>query len=102
MSSTSGSRSRAWATRPPQKVVSRDREVGKAQQLRQLRRLPEDRHRLLGADDGDRHHGHAGPHGDLHEAAATEATQAVALAVELAWALAALGEDQDELLLLAE
>ena len=59
--------------------------------------LNSDRHRLLGADHGDRHDRDAGPHGDLDEAAAAEAAQPVALAVGLARALGALGEHEHEL-----
>ena len=46
--------------------------------------------------------GHAGPHRDLHEAAAAEAAQLVALAVGLAGALGALGEHEGQLVLLAQ
>ena len=49
----------------------------------------------------DRDDGHAGPHGDLDEAAPPEAAQLVALPHGLARALAALGEHEHELLLLA-
>ena len=64
--------------------------------------LEQDRHRLLGADHGDGDDRHAGPHGDLDEAAPAEAAQPVALVVGLARALGALGEHQHELLLLAQ
>ena len=46
--------------------------------------------------------GHAGPHGDLDEAAPPEAAQPVALVVGLARALRALGEHEHQLVLLAE
>ncbi len=75
---------------------------GRPSGLARLRDLEEDRHGLLGADHGDRDDGHAGPHGDLHEAAAAEAAELVALAVGLAGALGALGEHEGELLLLAQ
>src|SRR5829696_549614 len=64
--------------------------------------LREDRHRLLRADDRDRHDRHLRVHGRLDEAAAPEATQPVAVLVELLGALAALGEDEHELALVVE
>ena len=57
---------------------------------------------LLAADDGDRHHRNAGPHGDLDEAAPAESAQPVALGKQLARAFGALGEDQHQLLLVAQ
>ena len=46
--------------------------------------------------------GHAGPHGDLDEAAAAEPAEPVALGVVLRRALGALGEHEHQLLLLAQ
>src|SRR5947209_4031733 len=85
-----------------QQVVSGNGEVRQVERARERRRLVEDRHRFLGADDGDRHDGDAGPHRNLDEAAPAEPAQLVAIAVDLARPLAALGEDQHELLLLAQ
>ena len=62
----------------------------------------QDRHGLLGADDGDGDDRHAGPHGDLHEAAPAEAAQAVAVGVRLGRGLGALREHQGQLLLVVE
>ena len=66
------------------------------------RHLGERRHRLLGADHGDRDDRDAGAHRGLHEAAAAEAAQPVAVLVELLGRLRALGEDEHELLLVVE
>ena len=66
------------------------------------RHVGEDRHRLLGADHGDRHDRHAGADRGLHEAAAAEASQPVALPVELAPALLALREHDRETTLVAQ
>ena len=82
--------------------VGRDREVEQAGQALQGLDLGEDRRRLLGADDRDRHDRRAGAHRRLHEAAAAEAAQAVAVLVELLGAFAALGEDEHELALVEE
>ena len=46
--------------------------------------------------------GHAGPHGDLDEAAPAEAAEPVAVGVGLGGGLGALGEDQGQLLLVVE
>ena len=46
--------------------------------------------------------GHAGPHGGLHEPAPAEALELVTVLVELARALHALGEDEDQLALVVE
>ena len=62
----------------------------------------EDRRGLLGADDADRDDRRAGAHRRLDEPAAAEAAQLVAVLVELLGALAALGEDEHELLLVVE
>ena len=62
----------------------------------------EDRHRVLGADDGDRDDRHAGSHRRAHEAAAAEPAQLVALPVELARALLALGEHERQLALVVQ
>ena len=64
--------------------------------------LREDRHRLLGADDADGTICASRPHRRLDEAAAAEAPQPVAVLVELLGALAALREDEHELLLVVE
>ena len=80
----------------------RDREVDEAGELLQRAELGEDRHRLLGADERDRDDRRAGAHRRLDEAAAAEAAQAVAVLVELLGALAALGEDEHELLLVVQ
>ena len=60
--------------------------------------LEHDRHRLLGADHRDRDDRHAGTHRDLDEPAAAEPAELVAVAVELARSLRALGEHEHELL----
>ena len=62
----------------------------------------EDRHRLLRPDDRDGHDRHPRAHRRLDEAAAAEAAQLVAVLVELLGALAALGEDEHELLLVVQ
>jgi hypothetical protein len=59
--------------------------------------MGEDRHGVLGADDRDRHDRHAGAHGGPDEPPAAEATELVALPVELARALLPLGEHEREL-----
>jgi hypothetical protein len=90
------------AERSQDQHVGGDGPVGQAQHLGQGRQLGHDGHGLLVAHDGEGDDGHAGPHGDLHEPAPAEAPQLVALAVVLARALGALGEDHDQLLLLAQ
>ena len=64
--------------------------------------LPEDRHRLLVADDRHRHDRHAGAHRDLDEPAAAEAAELVPVAHELAGRLRALGEHEHELLVVVQ
>ena len=64
--------------------------------------LAEDRRRLLGPDDAGRDDLRLGAHRRLDEAAAAEAPQPVAVAVELLGALAALGEDEHQLALVVE
>ena len=59
----------------------------------------DDGHGLLGADDGNRHHGHARPHGDLDEAAAPEAPELVAVGIRLRRPLGPLGKDERQLTL---
>ena len=88
--------------RPEPREGRRDREVDEPRQLLEERHLGEGGHGLLGADDAERHELRLGAHRGLDEAAAAEAAQAVAVLVELLGALAALGEDQDELLLVVE
>ena len=80
----------------------RDRDVEQPGQALDQPELGEGRHRLLGADDGDRDDRGAGPHRGLDEPAAAEAAQAVAVAVELLGPLAALREHEHELLLVEE
>ena len=75
---------------------------GTPRTLARPRDAEEDGHRLLGADHGDGYHRDARPHGDLDEAAATEAPEAVAVGVGLGRALGPLGEDEDELSLVAQ
>ena len=58
--------------------------------------------RLLGADHAHRHDRRASAHSGLDEAAAAEATQLVAVLVELLRALATLGEDEHELALVGQ
>ena len=53
-------------------------------------------------DHGDGDHRDPGPHGDLDEAAAAEAPQAVAVGVGLGRTLGAFGEDEGELPLVAQ
>ena len=62
----------------------------------------EHRRGLLRAHHAHRHHRHLGAHGRLHEAAAPEAPQPVAVLVELLGALAPLREDEHELLLVEQ
>ena len=76
MRNLAGQRQHVAEHRPVDELVGGDREVGEAEQPGEARALPEDRHRLLVADDRDRHDGHAGAHRDLDEAAAAEATAA--------------------------
>ena len=83
--------------RPEGEQVGRDREVGEAEGAGHRREPQHDRHRLLGADHGDRDDRHAGPHGDLDEAAAPEAAELVAVGERLRRSLGALGEDQRQL-----
>ena len=64
--------------------------------------LGEHRRRLLGPHHAHRHDRHARLHGRLHEAAAAEAAQAIAVLVQLLGALAALGEHQHQLLLVVQ
>ncbi len=78
-------------------LVGGDGEVGEAEQLGEPGALPEDRHRLLVADDRHRHDRHTGAHRDLHESAPAEAPELVAVAHELAGGLGALGEHEHEL-----
>ena len=80
----------------------RDREVEQPGQPLQQLDLGEDRRGLLGPDHGDGDDRRAGAHGRLDEAAAAEAPQLVAVLVELLGPLAALGEDEHELLLVVE
>ena len=80
----------------------RDREVEQPGEPLQRLDLGEDRRGLLGADDRDGDDRRAGAHRGLDEAAAAEAAQPVAVLVELLGALAALGEDEHELLLVGE
>ena len=77
-------------------------EVDQPGQALEQRHVGEDRHRLLGADHGDRHDRHAGADRGAHEAAAAEAAQPVALPVELARSLLALGEDERQAALVAQ
>ena len=64
--------------------------------------LGEDRRGLLGADDARSGRSAPRAHRGLDEAAAAEAAQPVAVLVELLGALAALGEDEHELLLVVQ
>ena len=80
----------------------RQRHVQQPGELLQQVELGEHRRRLLGAHHAHGHDRHPRLHGRLHEAAATEAAQPVAVLVELLGALAALGEHQHELLLVVE
>src|SRR3954451_9311522 len=77
----------------------RQRDVEQPGQPLEGRQLGEDRRGLLGADDGDRDQRRAGAHRRLDDPAAAEAPQLVAVLVELLRALAALGEDEHELVL---
>src|SRR3954467_7213908 len=69
-------------------------EVDEAGETLQQRHVREDRHGLLGPDHGYRNDRNSRPQRRLHEAAAAEATQLVALPVQLARALLSLGEDE--------
>src|SRR3954454_4377312 len=80
----------------------RQRHVEQAGDALQELEVGEDRRGLLGADDGDRHDRRPRAHRGLHEAAAPEAPQPVAVLVELLGALAALGEDEHQLALVVE
>src|SRR5215211_3844102 len=80
----------------------RDREVEEPREPLHDPDLREHRRGLLGSDDADRHDRCLRPHRGLYEAAAAEAAQAVAVLVELLGGLAALREDQHELLLVVE
>ena len=80
----------------------RDRHVQQARQPLEQAELGEHRCRLLGADHAHRHDRHPRAHGRLHEAAAAEAAQAIAVLVELLGALASLGEHEHQLLLVVE
>ena len=64
--------------------------------------MGEDRRSLLGPDDADGDQLGLGPHRRLHEPAATEAPQPVAVLVELLGSLPPFGEDEDELALVVE
>ena len=88
--------------RPEPGEGRRDREVDQPGEPLQRRDLGEDRRRLLGPDDADRHQLRLGAHRRLDEAAAAEAPQPVAVLVELLGPLAALGEDEHELALVVE
>src|SRR4051794_7227819 len=79
-----------------------DREVDEPGQLLEQRHVREDRHRLLGAHARDRDYRRPSAQRRLHEPAAAEATQAVALPVQLARGLHALGEDHHEPALVAQ
>ena len=79
-----------------------DREVDQPREPPQEVHLAEDRRRLLGADHAGRDQLCLRSHRRLDEAAAAEAPQPVAVAVELLGALAALGKDEHELLLVGE
>ena len=87
---------------PEVRERGRDREVQEAGEPLQRRDVGEDRRGLLGADDGDGHDRRPRAHRRLDEAAAAEAPQPVAVLVELLGALAALGEDEHELLLVEQ
>ena len=90
------------AERSEQQHVGCEGDVGEAEHARQGGVLVDDGHRLLGAHHGDGDHGHAGPHGDLDESAPAEPAQLVTLPVQLAGALGALREHENELLLLPQ
>ena len=90
------------AEQAEQRERRRDREIDQAGELPGEPEVAEDRHRLLGPDDGDGHDRRARAHRGLDEAAAAEAPQPVAVLVELLGALAALGEDEHQLLLVVE
>ena len=79
-----------------------EREVDQPGEPLQRRDVGEDRGRLLGADDADRHQLRLGAHRRLDEPAAAEAAQPVAVLVELLGPLAALGEDEHQLALVEE
>ena len=80
----------------------REREEGRAQRARPAAGLAELRVDLLAAHHGHRHDRRAGAQRQLHEAAAPEALQPVALGEGLAGALDALGEHGHELVLLQQ
>src|SRR5215203_6315015 len=80
----------------------RDGEVEEAGQALQRGDLGEDRRGLLRPDHGDRDDRGTGAHRRLDETPAAEAAQAIAVLEELLRALAALGEDEHELLLVVE
>ena len=88
--------------RPEPGEGRRDREVDEPGEPPQDVDLAEDRRRLLGADDAGRDELRLGAHRRLDEAAAAEAAQPVAVAVELLGPLAALREDEHELALVVE
>src|SRR4051812_8386380 len=90
------------AEQPEVREGRRDREVGETREFRERAQMGEDRRRLLRADDAHGHDRRLRAHGRLDEAAAAEPPQPVAVLVELLGALAALGEDEHELLLVSQ